>query len=296
MSRCVVVDMASSSEAILGDLKDNDIHTVFRYYASGFQPSLPEKRLTRSEADALLDGGFSIGVVYQFNNNQFANMNAARGRSDAEFAIEYAQSEMDQPEGSAIYFGVDGDWWTNSQQERVEEYFEAINEVFADNGNPYLIGVYGSGKTCQNLGTANLASLFWLPLSTGWSLTREYFNSGEWSFYQNYHGLNIGGRYTDTNIINPAVNFIGTYNANGVVTAVSQPPSVFSDRRFVEASALNLRKQPDQSSAKIGSLRNRQNVRVLEDLGDWVRVDVNEDGIADGYCSASYLVSLEQMP
>jgi hypothetical protein len=55
----------------------------------------------------------------------------------------------------------------------VTEYFEGINEAFSTAGRPYRIGGYGSGTTCRNLRSRQLATLFWLPLSTGWSGPRE---------------------------------------------------------------------------------------------------------------------------
>jgi len=223
-------------------------------------------------------------------------MTTARGRSDARFSLDFARDEIEQPIGSTIYFGVDGDWWTNTDQQKVRDYFEAINEEFSDAGSPFKIGVYGSGKTCTNLKSLGLAEYFWLPLSTGWSGSRDYYNWGEWTFYQNYHGLSIGGRYTDTNIINPEVADIGTFDKNGIVANITQPESVFNERAFVNASSLNLREQPNSASQKVGELRNRRNVRVLSSSNGWAELDIDEDGEAEGYASQTYLKPLTMMP
>jgi hypothetical protein len=296
MSKCLVLDMAQRADPIIDELKQSGVTTVFRYYASGFQPSLPEKRLTREECDALLAAGLGVGVVFQFNNNMLSSMTKARGRDDAEFSLEAAGDIIAQPPGSAIYFGIDGDWHTASEQKKVKDYFEGVNEVFSPAGMPYRIGVYGSGLTCTKLRDAGLATLFWLPLSTGWSGTRDFYNSGGWHFYQNFHGLRIGGRFTDTNVVNPAISDIGTFDQGGAVSDIGQPAGVPGERRFVRTAGLKLRSGPGTSHPVVGSLRKRQNIRILEEVGDWSRVDIDEDGDADGFCSSSHLVPFDTMP
>jgi hypothetical protein len=235
-------------------------------------------------------------VVFQFNNNDLASMTRARGRSDAIFSLDHAGGAIGQPSGSAIYFGVDGDWPSADEQAQVRAYFEAVNEAFAAAGMPYRIGVYGSGLTCRNLQSAGLASLLWLPLSTGWTGTRDFYNGGGWHFYQNFHGLRIGGRFTDTNVVNAAVKDIGTFDAGGPVTDIGQPADVPNDRRFVKTANLRLRSGPGTGHPEIGRLRKRQNVHVIEDGGGWSRVDIDEDGKADGFCSSDHLVPFASMP
>jgi hypothetical protein len=296
MARCLVVDMAARADPIIDKLKQNGVTTVFRYYASGFQPDLPEKRLTAEESNALLAANLAIGVVFQFNNNDPDNMNRARGLADATFSLDHAKTVIKQPPGSAIYFGVDGDFATANEQRGVKAYFEAINEVFAAAARPYRIGIYGSGQTCRNLDGAGLASLFWLPLSTGWTGSRDFYNDGDWSFYQNFHGLRIGGRFTDTNIVRSGLGDIGTFDRNGPVTNVQQPASVIDTRRFVKTAGLRLRSGPGTQHSIIGELRRRQNVRVMAEDGAWSHVDLDEDGAAEGFCSTTHLVSLSAMP
>jgi Domain of unknown function (DUF1906)/Bacterial SH3 domain len=296
MARCTVIDMASRADAIIDKLKENGVTTVFRYYASGFQSSLPEKRLTAEESNALLAADLAVGVVFQFHNNVFENMNKTRGRNDATFSLEHARVSIRQPPGSAIYFGVDGDWATANEQKKVKEYFEGINQVFAANASPYRIGVYGSGLTCRNLDSAGLASLFWLPLSTGWSGTRDFYNGGGWTFYQNFHGLRIGGRFTDTNVVNADLGDIGTFDRNGPVLDVHQPAGVIETRRFVKTAGLRLRSGPGTQHSIVGELRRRQNVRVMGQEGEWSQVDIDEDGVAEGFCSTAHLVPLNAMP
>ena len=51
-------------------------------------------------------GGLTIFVVYQDANDKF---DKSEGQSAAQNAIEYASSDIGQPEGSEIYVSVDYD-------------------------------------------------------------------------------------------------------------------------------------------------------------------------------------------
>ncbi len=296
MFRCVVADMASRADPIIADLKENGVNTVFRYYASEFQSSLPEKRLSLAERNALFDQGIALGVVFQFKNDEISHMTEERGREDARFSLDFGQTVIRQPEGSAIYFEVDGDWRTDAQQAAIVDYFGAINAEFETAGSPYKIGVYGSGTTCGNLRRLGLAELFWLPLSAGWSGTRDFYNTGLWTFCQNHSGLKVGGRYTDTNVVNPLITCIGTFNADGVVTDVGQDRSVFEQRAFVSADRLDLHSGPSRDTEVVGRLKRRQSVHVLDRVDEWAQVDIDEDGYPDGYCSSHHLMGLDRMP
>ena len=110
----------------MANLQSMGVRTVFRYYASGFQAQLPNKRLKPEEARELIDAGFSIGVVYQFNNDKRENIHGARGRDDALFALDEAGARQSQPRGSAIYFGMDGDWADGEAPADIAAYFTAI--------------------------------------------------------------------------------------------------------------------------------------------------------------------------
>ena len=101
-------------------------------------------------------------------------MSETRGHDDVRLSLDFGQTVVRQPGGSAIHFGVDGDWRTASEQAAVIEYFGAIKAEFGQAGSPYKIGIYGSGTTCANLRRLKLAVFFWLPLSTGWSGTRDF--------------------------------------------------------------------------------------------------------------------------
>jgi hypothetical protein len=295
LSNCVVVDLASSAVPIINGLMARGVTTVFRYYAAKYQSAIPEKRLTVQEQQALFAAGLSVGIAYQYNNSVLSNFNRAKGRDDAQFCVEYASGVIRQPPRTAIYFGVDGDWSDVKAQQKICSYFEAIAEVFSAAQTEYLIGVYGSGQTCERLALEKLATLFWLPPSWRWSGTQRFYNSGGWHIFQNRHDVSVDGRLVDTNIINTDVTSIGTFNVAGAV-AINQPKSVFHSRRFPRTADVALRTGPSLAHPIAGVLKHRRTVRVLNEADGWALLDVDEDARADGYATASDLQPLDQMP
>lgn len=289
----VVVDVAFDTRPILKELKRRGVTTVFRYYAYK-DDQWPGKLIVPDEAKAIHDSGMGLGVVYQYHNNVLENLTARRGRIDAEHALSFGTQVIGQPDGSAIYFGVDGDWPSSSGMARIQVYFETINEVIAASGAKRIIGVYGSGKTCAFLRERNLASLFWLPKSTGWSGVPAFYNSNSWSMYQHAQGVKVGSIALDTNWANPAINSVGAFKRSGPAS-VGQPAAMLDQRRFV-TQATALRRGPNASSTKLSTLSKRRNLAVLEEAEGWAAVDLDEDGVRDGYCRAADLGPVTRMP
>ena len=102
--------------------------------------------------------------------------------------------------------------------------------------------------------------------------------------------MRVGGRYTDTNVINPRSAGIGTFDANGIVEDVGQARSGFEERAFVSADSLDLHSGPDIGNEIVERLKRRQNVHVLATADDWAHVDIDEDGQPVGYFSSRYLI------
>lgn len=289
----VVVDVAFDTRPILKELKKRGVTTVFRYYAYK-DDQWPGKLVVPDEAKAIYDAGMGLGVVYQYHNNVLDNLTEQRGRIDAEHALAFGTQFIGQPDGSTIYFGVDGDWPSAGGMARIQAYFEAINEVIAASGAKRSIGVYGSGKTCSFLKERNLASFFWLPKSTGWTGVPAFFNSGNWTMYQHAQGVRVGSIALDTNWVNPTINSVGAFNTRGSLP-VGQPASVLNQRRFV-VQATALRRNASANSTKLSTLSKRRNVAVLEEADGWAAVDLDEDGVRDGYCRAADLGPVTRMP
>ena len=282
-----------TNEAFLRPLADNGVNTIFRYYAQ--EDNIPGKNITRRERDMIFDHGIALAIVYQHQAYLPGRFTTATGIRDANFCLERA-AEIRQPQGTAIFFGVDSD--THSDAE-VVEYLSAVRNVL---GGRYLIGCYGSGAHCRAALNAGLVTMTWVAEAPAWGGTRDFINSSDWTLYQNKTQIedspimSAGGVPIDTNVLNPRFDTIGAFNGEGYMIAYNPAWTRHSyDRRmFVAATELNVRDRP--SGRVTGHMCICRTVHVLDIDQGWARIDTNEDGLADGYCSAEYLKPLDQMP
>lgn len=290
-----VIDASADVRPHLERLQAAGVWTIFRYYAREAQAILPEKRLKPEEASEIVDRGFSIGVVYQFFNNVRDNINAVRGRLDAEYAVEHAAVVQNQPRGSAVYFGVDGDWTDAAARADIAAYFRAVRGAFEGSG--YKVGAYGSGATLDFLDqhAERLVDMTWLAYPQGWSGAASYFNTGRWRLFQAALETKAGSLAIDANLVNPKFADFGQWGRKGVNYAHSASASsaVIGARRFVATRTARLRLQPNEAAGEITSTRFRKgaSVRVLELRDGWAALDVNEEGRLTGYVKASELTS-----
>jgi hypothetical protein len=134
---------------------------VVRYYSLS-----TSKTMNAAEAAALSAAGLKLAVVYQDKQNTIASFSTAKGKTNAQKALELA-SAIGQPGGSAIYFAVDFDPDSTQVRGPISEYFQAVSDVFGAASVHYKVGVYGSGLTCRVLRDACLAQFAWLSGSTG---------------------------------------------------------------------------------------------------------------------------------
>lgn len=289
-----VVDSSENVEGILGDLRARGVEAVFRYYALEKQPSLPTKIVTAHERDAILDAGFSLGIAFQFHNDKISTFTAARGVKDAAKALDYGGNTIQQAAGSAIYFGVDGDFSKPAELAAVKRYFDAVNTAMVHAGSPYSVGVYGSGLSCDTLGSAGLATKFWIAKSTGYSGTQHFYNQRAWHLYQNMLEVFINTGAVDTNWLNVAAGHPGTFNRQGL-SAPGAPASVTGQRRFVIRDTDVLR-SPAEGSLRFGTLRVRDNVLVLNEQNGWSTVHVGEKDSPHLYIQTDRLQPVDQMP
>lgn len=95
-----------TNERFLRPLADNGVKTIFRYFAQ--ENNLPGKNITPRERDMIFDHGMSIAIVYQWEAYRPGRFNSTTGRDDARFCMQRAR-EINQVDGSAIYFAVDND-------------------------------------------------------------------------------------------------------------------------------------------------------------------------------------------
>lgn len=175
----MIIDTGRTTRDAAGRLRDAGVSTVFRYYAR--QTRLPEKRLTRPEAEALISAGIAIGAVFQNAGDSGDCFSAALGEADGACARDHATAEIGQPAGSAIYFAVDYDASDADIAARILPHFEAVRREIAGAGNRpgYRLGAYGTGRVCEALHKAGLADLTWLSNKPGdvafdaWTLRQD---------------------------------------------------------------------------------------------------------------------------
>jgi hypothetical protein len=156
-------------------LKDSAYQFLGRYYSR--TTHIEGKKLTRQEALDVCGAGLQLVAVYEDGPTSYAYFSAARGTADAQGAMQQA-ADVGQPEQTAIYFTVDYDAEAEEITGEITNYFKAVNAAI---GDKFIVGVYGSGATCQAMLSAGLAKLAWLSCSQSWSGTKTFAN---WSIKQ----------------------------------------------------------------------------------------------------------------
>lgn len=281
-----IVDVSTSCGTKASALSAAGVRTIIRYYSR--DTTRPSKRLTRQEAEQLAAVGLRLGIVHEGRHgDQATNFDRACGVADAIYARTYGAATIRQPAGSAIYFGVDFDATPAEIHNRVIPYFQGIADGFAKaTGEPdYVIGVYGSGATCKAALDAGLAHSAWLAQSTGWSGYTAFLRSGRWALSQAMPAT-IAGVDCDPDTAGGGQD-VGDFllpTASGAALASS------ATRMRVNArSGLRLRSGPgvEFNSAKL--LPFGTPVYPLRTDGSWTMIDLEGDGIADGFVSGSYL-------
>jgi peptidoglycan hydrolase-like protein with peptidoglycan-binding domain len=151
---------------------------------------------------------------------------------EAEDALDYARSVIQQPIGSAIYFSADFDASQTTLNNAIRPHFQAIAAVFAAAGNPYRIGVYSSGLVCKSLLDAGIVQLTWLSQSGGFRGTPEFKQSRRWNILQRLGVRNFCefDDEIDPDEINTAIGDFGGF----LLGAGAQP--LVADRIPIEAA------------------------------------------------------------
>src|SRR5262249_33882931 len=123
----MIIDTNHRTTSHLSSLAEKGVTAIIRYYARFTQQ--PEKRLIRSEAEAILNAGMSIAVVHQAAGDHAAAFSQDTGIADATHARNYGAKVIGQPGGSAIYFGVDFDARQADVNNRIVPYFQQVRSV-----------------------------------------------------------------------------------------------------------------------------------------------------------------------
>ena len=284
-------------------LRNHGVRTVFRYY-SQLPPSLPGKDLQPEEAKIILGEGLSIGSVFQHFNNCFRTFENKWGREDAEQALRQAEA-AGQPEGSAIYFGVDADWPWQALRDPIIRYFADVRLAFEGYG--LSVGVYSNGCICNAIREEGLARYFWVSGSTAHSGTQAFYNTGRWTLFQNALDITPAqvGYGIDTSLAHPSTQgYFGQWSDKGAAATshgAAPTQAAFAERSFLRANT-DIKAVADPGSDTLVTLRKDQNVHRLASVNSWVQVTTQEGGAkaggqsVTGWVPASALAPMDRFP
>jgi hypothetical protein len=276
-----VVDCSVRTTAEAQNLADAGVRVVMRYYARALQRGLESKILLREEAEAIHNAKMAIGLTYQYYNRHIACFAEDEAKKAAEHCLKQDKrlypdtGILEHPEGTVVYFGIDSDFPVVNMSDKkvpatcppdrekyevnqynndivIEKYFEIIGNIFHQTKSPLRLGVYGAGRFCRMLSRKGIRH-FWLPGSTGWAGTPEFYNAADvsppWTFYQNAVEVPFGSIAIDTNIVNPKASSLGVFDANGLVKEIDDE-EVRKLQRFATERAIFL-ETPDRSARRI---------------------------------------------
>ena len=190
------IDLAEAADdTFLRTIKSLGFETVIRYYGWPGQESLKGKIPKDDEMARIRAAGFKFMAVFQHFNSSLSTFTTERGVIDAGKALGLA-ARWKQPKGSAIYFGVDGDF----DSAKPITYFKAAAPIVRAAG--FRVGMYGSGGNCEALKKAGLidGDLCWIAASSwGWGGTKAILAKGTGYALAQKVDQNCGGKSVDFN-------------------------------------------------------------------------------------------------
>jgi hypothetical protein len=164
-------------------LRQEGFDIVLRYISSGDQ----SKCIDAAEMQALIDGGFTIGIVYELagGSPKFGGLpgsiDAAHGARDGAYALRTLKA-LGVPQGVVVYFAVDTDVDNNSDiNNYVIPYFKAAKQAM---GGYYRTGAYGCGSTCAAALDSAGCDKAWLANAKDWNGYAKFLASGRASIVQ----------------------------------------------------------------------------------------------------------------
>lgn len=287
-----VIDTPWNVTSHLTSLRLGGVETIFRYYNHQNSSRLPEKRVEKVEADAIAAEGLSLAVVFQQRGGAGGNisdLDAASGTSDARRAVDLA-ARIGQPAGSAIYFAVDHDFFRQPALNSITDYFAAAS---AEIGGDFRLGVYGSGTVGKTVRDAGYVDLIWLAAARGWSGTRAMLQTNQWALFQKWPPIDTPLPH-DGNTLSPAWPDYGQFTPGGAAAAPPADGSASAPNtpvlmEVIARRGLNLRRGAGTQYSIEQTLPSGTIVHALGKQGDWVNVDVEGDGLADGHMHGDYL-------
>jgi hypothetical protein len=130
------------------------------------------KIISPKEAKQLADANIRLFTVHEASR-----VDLSKGQDHAKTAMQCA-SDIGQPQGSAIYFGIEKkDGFTQGDMAQIQTYFTAIKNTIA---GKFDVGIYSNGTPCGALLQAGLVKYTWLAAAS-------YAHDGTWDFYSSGH-------------------------------------------------------------------------------------------------------------
>ena len=250
----LVVDASVRCGDAAKSLASSGVKVVVRYYARAVQKNYEEKILTADEAKAIFAGGLAVALCYQHNHGQIESFTKPLAKAAVDYCLArndtkrpHPHGVIAHPEGTVIYFGIDAPF-AEEHNEKITTFFDEVNRGLRR--SPFKVGVYGPGRHCKMLAKAGLASRFWLPGSTSWAGTVDFYNGKDsvpaWHLYQK--AVEVPFEYkpggdkrapvkelrVDTNVLNPkAMESLGAFKGNELFGSFDDEPIRRNERFLV---------------------------------------------------------------
>ncbi len=285
----MIIDSPVSTTSSIPCLLSQGVRTVIRYYNHSNSLTFPSKRLELAEAQALSAHGLQIAVTFQQRQNQAVDFSEAKGLAAGNRAYRFAQDDIGQPAGSAIYFSVDFDATVSETSNAIVPFFNGVKQAFLaqSGGTPeYRVGAYSSGAVCKALAAKGLIELTWLAMSQGFRGTAAARAAGQFNLAQLPGEQKLCGLDCDFNDANPAQPDFGAFTLDHGLAA---PPVVAQRFKVIARSGLKMREGAGPQFDPIGTLRPGQVVFVPSVADGWASIDIEGDGQLDGFASAAFL-------
>lgn len=289
-----IIDTPWDTTSRLPCLVAEGVKTIIRYYNFSNSQRLPEKCMPLAEAQAICAQGLRIAVVFQQRQDRAEDFSDVKGYEAGRRAYRYALNDIGQPEDSAIYFAVDFDATDEEIKRLVIPYFQGVRRAFNEvSGNQpiYHVGVYGSGATSGALIKKKLCSLIWLAMSRGYRGTQDAITNGGYHLAQQAPAKTLCDLNVDYNSVNPEKTDFGWFV---VPYEESQVEPIVDGKHYevISRSRLMLGEGPGTNFNVIGSLQPGQRVAAKSYNKDWSSIDMEGDGLIDGFAASAYLRKL----
>jgi hypothetical protein len=173
----MIIDCDVGFENYVQALTKNKIDTVGRYFCAKNDAKGAYKIISPKEAKQIADANIRLFTVHEASS-----VDLSKGEDHANTAMQCA-SDIGQPQGSAIYFGIEKDGgFTQGDVAQITTYFKAIKTTIAGN---FDIGIYSNGTACGALLQSGLVKYTWLAAASyGHDGTWDFYASGSWTIAQ----------------------------------------------------------------------------------------------------------------